>query len=164
MSRRARAVTLTAAMRCVLERLSRARKQPQHVVERASMIVLAADGVSDAEQARQLGTDPQRPRRWRARWLREMAAVVAVEESGAPERELEAVILRTLTDEPRSGGPPKFSAEQVTKLIALACETPADSGLPVNRWTPAELATEAVKRGIVESISARHLDRILKRG
>jgi hypothetical protein len=43
-------------------------------------------------------------------------------------------------------------------------EPPEDSGIPVTHWTPDELAKEAIKRGIVESISARHLDRLLKRG
>ena len=72
--------------------------------------------------------------------------------------------LGVLADKYRSGTPPKFTAEQLTALIALACERPEALGLPVNRPTPAELAREAVKRGIVESISPRHLDRILKRG
>jgi hypothetical protein len=55
----------------------------------------------------------------------------------------------------------KFSAEQIAGLIALACEPPADSGLPVSHWTPPELAREAVKRGLVQSISPRQVDRFL---
>jgi hypothetical protein len=46
-----------------------------------------------------------------------------------------------------------FSTEQVEQIVALACETPQTSGYPVSRWTPTELATEAIKRGIVEKIS-----------
>ena len=75
-----------------------------------------------------------------------------------------AMVFAALADERRSGTPPKFTAEQLTRLIALACERPEASNIPVNRLTPAELAKEAVKRGIVESISPRHLDRIMKRG
>jgi hypothetical protein len=51
----------------------------------------------------------------------------------------------------------------VTDIIALACEKPSDSGLPVSHWTPAELAREAVRRGIVKSISTRQVERFLKR-
>lgn len=73
------------------------------------------------------------------------------------------MIVDVLADEPRSGGPPKFSPEQVAAIIALACEPPGDSGLPISHWTPPELAREAAKRGIVESISPRQVDRFLAR-
>jgi len=52
----------------------------------------------------------------------------------------------------------------VAQIISLACEKPEDSGLPVSHWTPPELAREAAKRGIVESISPRQVDRFLKGG
>lgn len=60
-----------------------------------------------------------------------------------------------LSDAPRSGTCPKFTAEQVAHIQALACEDPQESGVPVAHWPPTELATEAQKRGIVESIVAR---------
>jgi transposase len=95
------------------------------------------------------------------------------EAEGVTDKDLEALVLRALADQPRSGAPPKFApeqvaslialAEQVASLIALACESPADSGLPVSHWTPPELAREAVKRGIFESISPRQVDRFLAR-
>jgi putative transposase len=50
------------------------------------------------------------------------------------------------------------------QIIALACESPSEAGRPVSHWTPAELADEAVKRGIVEEISPRSVGRFLKRG
>ena len=64
-------------------------------------------------------------------------------------------------DDDRPGAPPKFTPEQMAGIIALACEPPADSGLPVSHWTPPELAREAIKRGLVESISPRQVDRFL---
>jgi hypothetical protein len=39
------------------------------------------------------------------------------------------------------------------EVIALACELPAEQGVPLSRWSSAELAREAVARGIVERIS-----------
>ena len=47
------------------------------------------------------------------------------------------------------------------RIMALACETPALSDRPVSNWTPRELADEAVKRGIVEQISPRTVERFL---
>ena len=35
----------------------------------------------------------------------------------------------------------------------MACALPAEQGVPLSRWSSAELAREAVARGIVEQIS-----------
>jgi len=73
----------------------------------------------------------------------------------------EAVVER-LQDAPRPGAPATFQAEQWCPIMALACEPPEASGRPISHWTPRELADEACKRGIVETISARHVGRFLK--
>jgi hypothetical protein len=39
------------------------------------------------------------------------------------------------------------------EVIAMACELPAEVGVPLSRWSAAELAREAIGRGIVEQIS-----------
>ena len=44
---------------------------------------------------------------------------------------------------------------------ALACELPAETGVPLSRWTAPELAVEVVARGVVESISASTVRRWL---
>ncbi len=69
------------------------------------------------------------------------------------DKELERLIVELLGDRERSGAPVKFTAEQVTQIVALACEDPVESNRPINSWTNRELATEAQLRGIVESIS-----------
>ena len=164
MPKSARPVFLSPRQRKILEALSRSRVLAERLVERATLIVMCAAGVSDAEQARRLRVDEQRPRRWRRRWLAGVAALNEAEAAGATERELRDRIEALLADAARTGTPPKFSPEQIAQLISLACEPPSDSGLPVTHWTPEELAKEARKRSIVENISARHLDRLLKRG
>jgi len=85
----------------------------------------------------------------------------AAEQREASAKDLEKLIVGILTDDERCGAPPKFTPEQIARIIALACESPADSEIPVSHWTPSELAREAVKRGIVESISPRQVDRFL---
>jgi CubicO group peptidase (beta-lactamase class C family) len=45
--------------------------------------------------------------------------------------------------------PPQVRAE----VIRLACERPADSEVPLARWSSSELAAEVVARGICEQIS-----------
>ena len=39
------------------------------------------------------------------------------------------------------------------EVLALACELPAQTGVPLSRWSSVELAREAASRGIVERIS-----------
>jgi hypothetical protein len=46
-----------------------------------------------------------------------------------------------------------FPPAQVAEVKAMACELPAQRGVPLSRWSSAELAREAVNRGIVAEIS-----------
>jgi transposase len=155
------AVELSARQRDILERWARSKKASQRLVERCQIVLLSAEGWPNEAQAQRLGIDRQRVRRWRYRWAGEMANLQTAELAGASPSDFEALMLHVLSDDARSGAPPKFSAEQITALIALACEAPADSGVPVSHWTPVELAHEAIKRGLVESISPRQVDRFL---
>jgi putative transposase len=75
---------------------------------------------------------------------------------------LETAIEDVLSDNPRSGRPGTFVPDQVARILAVACEPPENSGRPVTHWTPRELAEEVVARGIVPSISVRHVGRFLK--
>lgn len=160
MAGRSVAVVVAARQRAVLETLARSKTAPQRLVERARVVLLSADGELNQDQAKQLGIDRQRVRRWRRRWARAHGTLAAAE-AEATDEDLKRVLVDVLSDDIRSGAPPKFSPEQVASIIALACEPPADSGLPVSHWTPPELAREALERGIVESISPRQVDRFL---
>lgn len=157
------AVVVTARQRKVLEALVRAKLTPQQLAERCRIVLMSAAGRLNAHQADELGVDRQRVRRWRRRWAGAEQVLADAEAEGATDKDLEALILRMLADNARSGTPPKFTPEQVASIIALACEPPEDSGVPVSHWTPPELAREAVKRGIVDGISPRQVDRFLAR-
>ena len=130
------------------------------MVERCRIVLLSAEGLSNETQADELGIDRQCVRRWRHRWAKARPALDTAEQRKASTKDLEKLIIGILDDD-RCGAPPKFTPEQITGIIALACESPADSGIPISHWTPPELAREAVKRGIVESISPRQVDRFL---
>ncbi len=71
-------------------------------------------------------------------------------------------IIERLKDQERSGAPAKFRMEQVVGLFAIACSEPEDYGRPISDWTARELAEEMVKQDIVESISPRHVGRLLE--
>lgn len=54
-----------------------------------------------------------------------------------------------------------FGLEQILQLFAIACEKPETYGRPISHWTARELADEAIKQGVVESISPRHVGRLM---
>ena len=153
MGKKAAKVTLTSKQRAVLEPMARARTAPQRLVERCRIVLMSAEDRDNEDLAEELGVDRQRVRRWRSRWASAREALLAAEEGGATDKDLEKLILAVLADDERSGAPARFTPEQVAEIIALACAPPAEGGLPVSHWTPAELAREAIKRAIVVSIS-----------
>jgi transposase len=147
MARRSGPIVLSSAERSELERLIRSQWTPQHLARRARMIVMAADGVGVGETAEQLGVWRKGVSFWRTRWL-------AGGGTSAAER---------LADAPRSGAPATITAEQICAVVALACERPDDNGVPISHWSAGDLAREAMRRGIVTSISPRSVGRFLKR-
>src|SRR5215510_5361527 len=142
------AVPLSEEERQGLHTMIRAHKTPQHLSFRAQIILLLAEGLTAPAVARRLGTTRATVRRWRRHWLQRSEGAVAAR----------------LQDTARPGTPATFSAEQWCQIIALACEPPEASGRPISHWTPRELADEACKRGIVTTISERHVGRFLKSG
>jgi putative transposase len=156
-------ITLSAAQRALLERLARAQTTPQALARRARIVLLAAEGQRNETIAAQLGCNRIQVREWRRRWAQAAPRLEALEAADAPEAALVAAMAAALSDRPRSGRPVTFIAEQVCQILALACEPPTDSGREVTHWTPRELAQEATKRGIVDSISVRQVGRFLGR-
>ena len=159
----AKTVTLTAQQRDILESFDRASSTSQRLAERSRVVLLANEGTSNEGIGRALGVDRQMVRRWRSRWADAEERLLEAENEEATDKDLRNLVVDVLSDAERCGVPCKFTPEEVTAIIALACEPPSDSGLPVSHWTPPELAREAIKRGIVESISPRQVDRFLAR-
>jgi len=149
-------ITLLPSERQELERLIRRPSMPQQLVLRARIVLSCAAGLNNAQIARELSVGIDAARLWRRRWLETAPADPEAEPGGA--------VAARLQDLPRPGVPSRFTPEQFCQLIALGCEIPTGSQRPISHWTPREIADEAVKRGIVDRISPRHADRVLKRG
>jgi putative transposase len=145
----------------LLQHLVRRTTNPQRLVRRARIILAAGAGISNSQIAKQMQVDYETVRRWRDRWGAAESRLQAIEATGKPKLLSQAIEV-LLTDEQRPGAPMTFTFEQCMQIMALACETPASADRPVSAWTPHELADEAVKRGIVSTISARTVERFLK--
>lgn len=154
-------ITLSPPQQAVLDSLLRQHSCPQALLLRARIVLGAAAGQRNDPLAHCLGCTPKTVRKWRRRWASAQSLLAAAE---AEKRELAATIAAVLADAPRPGTPDTFTAEQIVEIINLACTPPAESGRPINAWTPRELADEAGKRGIVARISAQSVARFLKSG
>lgn len=84
-----------------------------------------------------------------------VATVVAVRRRFAADG-LEAA----LGERPRSGGPPKFDGKVEAAVVAVAC-SPTPGGQAT--WTVQLIAGRLAELGVVESISARTVGRVLKK-
>lgn len=157
-------IDLTPAQRKVLEQIAHSTTLEHCVVARAEIMPRAAKGYNNSRIARDLRTNRETVRSWRRRWDAACDALQAAEEGVTGFPSLRGIIVTLFTDAPRSGCPPTFTAEQLTRLIALACRPPAEFGRPVTHWTPSELAEEARRQSIVETISTRTVERFLKGG
>ena len=146
-----------------LKQIIRQGNNPHWLVERAEIILRAAEEQSISQSAREMDTTRNTVREWRKRWQETEEKRQRVEKVGE-DKDQRKVIEETLADAPRGGRPPTFTAEQIVQIVAVGCENPEASGRPVTNWTPRELADEVIKRGIVESISTRQVGRFLKRG
>jgi putative transposase len=162
---RPRPIVLTDPQRGTLEHLTRRTSSTQGLVRRARIVLAAAEGHNNEQIARSLGINRETARLWRRVWSDAAELLAAAEEEETSEKALRECVEEVLADAPRSGAPATFAPEQVVQIVALACEAPREgSGRPVSHWTPRELADEAVKRGIVRSISVRSVGRFLGRG
>jgi transposase len=95
---------------------------------------MAADGANNQQVASRLGIERETAGIWRTRWP-QASEQLAAADAQADDKQ----------------------------LVALACESPQESGRPVTRWTPRELADAVCRHGIVEAIAPRTVGRFFKR-
>ncbi|HEX5996774.1 MAG TPA: IS630 family transposase [Jiangellales bacterium] len=134
-------IILDAGERTALRALARRPTTCYRLVVRARIVLAAADGASNTAIAADQRVHVDTVRKWRVRFYR---------------RRLDG-----LADAPRSGRPRRFTDVQTAQVKALACELPAERGMPLSRWSAADLADEAVAAGVVDDISASTVTRWL---
>ncbi|WP_404791085.1 helix-turn-helix domain-containing protein [Altericista sp. CCNU0014] len=143
----AKPIKLSESEKADLEKLLRRSSTAQQIALRAKIILRASAGESHGEISRALNITKDTSRLWRNRWLELSDRKLSVE--------------ARLEDAARCGKPATFTLEQLTELYALACDPPEKYGRPISHWTPRELADELIAQKIVESISPRHVGRLL---
>ncbi|MEV7225384.1 IS630 family transposase [Streptomyces sp. NPDC093681] len=97
---------------------------------------------SNARIAAELGVHVDTVRTWRGRFA----------DGGLP----------ALADRKRGGRPARFNPLQIAEAKALACQLPAETRVPLARWSCPELAAELTARGVTDTVSASTVRRWLR--
>jgi transposase len=140
---KAQRLRLAPSVRQELEALARSTRVEARLVQRAKIIVLAAQGLSNAEVARRVGCHIDTVRQWRKRFA----------EDGR---------VSTLEDRPRSGRPARVSAATRCDVVKLACDKPANHGVEHREtWTYEALAT-VLRQETDIALSRSEIGRILR--
>ena len=119
-------IALTGEEEAVLAARARSVRRPYRDRLRAQIVLAAAAGSTNAAIAARVGLHVDTVRKWRRRFA----------DAG----------LAGLKDAPRSRRPPVFTAADRAEAIALACALPAESSVPLSRWSCPELARELATR------------------
>jgi len=158
---------MTEQQKQMLHQMLRAHGRAQQMAKRIKILLLAHEGKSHTAICAQTGVSYKTVLSWRGRWQSayEQLGFYKSEVGGKniSDKELSKYLRNLLTDLPRSGAPKVFTLDQRQQLVALACDKPSTHGIPISGWTHEMLAKTAIAKGIVESISASHLGKILKK-
>lgn len=138
---RAVPVMLSAGERTALSKRVGGAKTAHRDRLRAQIVLAAARGRDNARIARDLGIRQDTVRKWRGRFAGRGLAGLA--------------------DLPRSGRPRRISELTRAAVVALACQLPATTGVPLSRWTGPELLAEITQAAPQEKLSVSSVLRIL---
>lgn len=129
------AVNLNSEQREVLEQRSRARSLAARVVERARIVLLAAEGKQNKQIAQQLGISKQKAARWRSRFLQ--GGISALEK-----------------DAPRPGRTPSIATKTVARVVRMTTQQKPPNA---TQWSTRSMAKAAgISEASVRRIWRKH--------
>jgi transposase len=116
-------LSVTDEEREVLQRWSRRPTSPQSIAQRARIVLLAADGMSNVAVAERVGVNQATVVKWRKRFLaRRLDGLVDEPRPGAPrsisDADVEAVVVRTLEDKPPDAT--HWSTRDLAKRVGMS--------------------------------------------
>lgn len=165
MSRKALTIKITDRSLYLISKELNRHQLEWHYLIRFKIVVFSYQNKQNKEIALLLNCNEKTVRKWRKRFYLQQESLLAYEKSEGldpvTDRDLITKIKEILSDIARPGAPPRINGNDINRLVALACESPEQYGLPFTHWSYGELAKQAAKMGIV--LSGVHLGRILKK-
>jgi transposase len=159
--KQAKVIELTEKEHKILNQIQVGTHSALHLKQRAEIVLLANNGKTNNEIEKLMGINGETVTKWRNRFASSQIELIKIETENP--LKLREAIEKTLMDEYRSGKPSTFTDEQVACIILMSCQKPKELNLPFSHWTPELLKDEAIKRGIVKTISTSQIRRFLKR-
>jgi len=156
--------TLSDKTETILKKFSASYSLPSCIVLRSKIILMAAEEKNNSQIAEAVGSTYSTVSIWRNRFYNSIDLIAQAEsyEGLDSEKKLSDVVKSVLSDKKRPGKAPVFTPEQIMLINELACKNPKDFGYELDCWNLTSLAKEAVRQGIVESVSAASVQRFLK--
>jgi transposase len=124
-------IELDGDERAELERRAHEVTAPWREVQRARIVLYAAQGMRDIDIAARLDCHPEIVSRWRKRFC---------------EQRIEG-----LKDKPRAGAPAVFPPQQVAEVVAVACEVPTAHDRPLGRFSRTELHRLVIEQDVTDA-------------
>jgi transposase len=156
-------IPLTVNQSQILRHLLKCSTTEQRTIDRVKIIIEYDKCGYKRQVAKTLKISVKTVRKWVTRWYECSGYFNTLEQNDLCLKGYTEAIKESLNDSYRPGVRYKFTAEETTKIIAMACETlDDDASKPTSRWTHQELAKEAVRRGYVKEISRQSVGRILQ--
>jgi hypothetical protein len=134
-------IQMNAQTRLSLQAWLRHRKAPGGLAMRARALLFLEQGHSYVQTATWVGFTERNLRKWAKRFLEQ--GVIG------------------LREQPRPGCMPVFLPKVALRVVKLACEKPDRMGCSLSQWDCPELARKLTAEGLVPSISAETIRRIL---
>lgn len=150
---------LSKAIRATLELFAKSRTLQARVVERAKVVMLSSEGLTDAEVSAKVDLHESIVGKWRRRFSDAYETLEGIE-SEVPEKLGEAVT-DILLDKPRSGAPETYDANQRALIVTMACQNPEDYGFEISHWSLPYLKIAIEQAGFAPGISESSINRIL---
>lgn len=146
-------------IRQILESLSRSTTSQSRIVKRAKIFIMSSDGNSDPEIASAVSLHVNTVGKWRRRFYNTFDVLAGIEKDD-PEKLSEA-ITGILLDNPRSGAPEDYDANQRAMVVTMACQNPQDYGLEISHWSLPYLRLAIEQAGFAPGISESTINRVL---
>jgi hypothetical protein len=124
---------LSSAEELELKKIASKYTSPYYQVVRAKVILMAAQGLDNNTIGQRLDLPRQIMSKWRKRFFEQSLKDCTI----------------VLGPDDR----PVFPPNVVMEVKVLACELPGERGIPLSRFSTAEIAAEVIRRGIVAQIS-----------
>jgi transposase len=149
---------MTELQHSILTRIATHPRTMLKIAIRSTILLLGYEGKPYSLISQELGVQVNTVKSWQNRWQEAYNELSQFDNKA----DLTKAIHLFFKDLARPGKPKKFTVSQEKQIIALACDKPINHGIQMTSWTNEMLVLTAQAKGIVKSISATQVRRILK--